>query len=128
MFAKGYIINKDKTTTPCYIARHGNSFAHGDTLKAAQSDALAKHMQDMPEEERIAEFIKAHPDIDAKFPCDDLFRWHNTLTGSCEFGRRQFCKDQGIDLDGEYTVRYFLEITKDAYGGSIIKKVNEAYG
>ena len=127
MFAKGHMINRDKTISPCYIARHGNSFAHGDTLHAAQRDALGKHMQEMPEEERIEMFIKEHPSIDEVFPCEDLFRWHNTLTGSCEFGRRQFCSDHGIDLDGEYTVRYFLDITKDAYGGEVIRKVREAY-
>ena len=126
--ARGCIINKDKTLTPCYIARYGNSFAHGNNIKDAMRDALAKHMQDMPEEERIAEFIKAHPDVSATYPCEDLFRWHNTLTGSCEFGRRQFCKDNDIDLNGSYTVLYFLEITKDAYGGKVIKNIIREYG
>ena len=128
MVAQGYIINRDKTLTPCYIVRHGNSFAHGESLKDAARDALAKHMQDMPEEERIAEFIKAHPDVSATYPCEDLFRWHNTLTGSCEFGRRQFCKDNGIDLNGSYTVLFFLDITKNAYGGEVIKNVIREYG
>ena len=125
--ARGHIVNRNKTLKPCYIARSGNSFAHGDTARKAMADAVAKEMQNTPEEERIAEFVKAHPDIDAKYPCEDLFMWHNTLTGSCEFGRRQFCSDHGIDLKSDYTVRYFLEITKDAYGGSIIKKVIEEY-
>ena len=125
--ARGSIINSDKTIKPCYIARSGDSFAHGDTAKKAMADAVSKEMQNKPEEERIAEFVKAHPVLDVEFPCEDLFRWHNTLTGSCEFGRRQFCRDMGIDLDGKYTVRYFLEITKEAYGGSIIKKVMEEY-
>ena len=26
-----------------------------------------------------------------------------------------------------YTVRYFLDITKEAYGGSVIRKVREKY-
>ena len=128
MVAKGHLVNRDKTLTPCYIVRHGNSFAHGETLKDAARDALAKHMQDMPEEERIAEFIKAHPDVSATYPCEDLFRWHNTLTGSCEFGRRQFCKDNGIDLNGSYTVLFFLNITKNAYGGEVIKNLIREYG
>ena len=128
MVVQGYIINRDKTLTPCYIVRHGNSFAHGESLKDAARDALAKHMRDMPEEERIAEFIKAHPDVSATYPCEDLFRWHNTLTGSCEFGRRQFCKDNGIDLNGSYTVLFFLDITKNAYGGEVIKNVIREYG
>ena len=123
----GAIVNRDKTLRPCFIARHGNNFAHGDTLREAQRDALAKHMQDMPESERIDLFVKEHPDYDGEHPCEDLFRWHNTLTGSCEMGRRQFCKDNGIDLNGMYTVRFFLDITKEAYGGSVIKKVIERY-
>ena len=128
MVAQGHMVNRDKTLSPCYIVRHGNSFAHGYTLQAASMDALAKHMQDMPEEERIAEFIKAHPDPSAEYPCEDLFRWHNTLTGSCEMGRRRFCKDNGIDLNGSYTVLYFLEITKNEYGGEVIKNVIREYG
>ena len=123
----GSVIQNDLTLEPCYIARIGNSFAHGETAREAIADAVAKEMQNKPENERIAEFVKAHPNIDTEYPCEDLFRWHNTLTGSCEFGRRQFCSDHGIDLKSDYTVRYFLEITKDAYGGSIIKKVIEEY-
>ena len=93
----------------------------------AMAAAVAKEMQNKPEDERIAEFVKAHPNIDTEYPCEDLFRWHNTLTGSCEFGRRQFCSDHGIDLKSDYTVRYFLDITKNAYGGSVIRKVRKAY-
>ena len=107
--------------------RVGNFFAHGDTLKSAYNDAHGKYMSNMSEEDRIAEFIKAHPDASAEYPCEDLFRWHNTLTGSCEFGRRQFCKNNGIDLNGSYTVTFFLDITKGAYGGDVIRKVIEEY-
>ena len=90
--------------------------------------SLHRLIEMMPEEERIAEFIKAHPDVSATYPCEDLFRWHNTLTGSCEFGRRQFCKDNGIDLNGSYTVLFFLNITKNAYGGEVIKNLIREYG
>ena len=127
MFAQGKTINRDKTLSPCYVARHGNCFAHGGTLKAAQRDALAKYMQDMPEEERIEMFVNEHPNLDGEHPCEDLFKWHNTLTGSCEMGRTQFCRDHGISLSEKYTVRYFLDITKNAYGGSVIRKVRERY-
>ena len=127
LYAVGHIINKDKTLKPCYIARCGNYFAHGETLHAAQRDALAKYQQNMSEEERIDAFIEEHPSLDGVHPCEDLFRWHNVLTGSCEMGRKQFCADKGIDLKADYTVEYFLEITKDSYGGSIIKAVREKY-
>ena len=42
-------------------------------------------------------------------------------------GRDEFCKDNDIDLDKKYTVRYFLSITKNAYGGSVIDKILATY-
>ena len=125
--ARGYMINKDKTLSACYVVKVGNCFAHGETMHTAHADALEKHMQDMPEEERIDMFVSEHPNLDGEYPCEDLFRWHNTLTGSCEMGRTQFCRDHGISLSEKYTIRFFLDITRDAYGGSVIKKVRERY-
>lgn len=119
--ARGYIINRDKTLSSCYVAKVGNSFAHGFTLKQAYEDALGKHMIGKNEEERAELFIQEFPDIDSERPCKDLFRWHNMLTGSCEMGRKQFCKDNGIDLKANYKIRFFLDITKDSYGGHVIK-------
>jgi len=40
--AKGFILNKVLTLTPCYIAKSGNYFAHGETLRKAVSDAERK--------------------------------------------------------------------------------------
>lgn len=40
-FAKGAIVNKDFTLTPCYIVKGHNLFAHGETLKKA-----LKNLQD----------------------------------------------------------------------------------
>ena len=65
-------------------------------------------------------------DVDKKYPAKDFFIWHNRLTGSCEMGRKSFASDNGIDLEnGEYTVKEFVEITKNAYGGQIIKQLEE---
>ena len=125
--AKGYIINKYKTTNACFVVRIGNSFAHGKTLKEAHADALSKHMQNMSEEERIEMFVAEHPEYDKPYPCANLFKWHNILTGSCEMGRRQFCRDNDISLDADYSVRFFLDITKNSYGGNVIKKLIKIY-
>ncbi len=81
----------------------------------------------MPEEERIAEFIKEHPELDKPYPNKDLFDWHNRLTGSCMAGRNAFVKDRGLSLDGETTVAEFIRLTENAYGGSIIKALRKAY-
>lgn len=38
--------------------------------------------------------------------------------------RKQFARDHGVDLEhGMMTLTEFLELTKDAYGGDVIRKV-----
>ena len=121
--AKGYILENDMTLTPCYVAKSGNTFAHGNTLKEA-IDALHKKLfDDMPEEDRIAEFFKSHsPGV--KYPAKDLFVWHNRLTGSCEAGRMSFVRSHDIDLENDtFTIEEFINLCKDSYGGKTIKKL-----
>ena len=38
-------------------------------------------------------------------------------------GRQQFAKDHGVDLDGEMTVEEFIKLTKNSFGGDIIKRL-----
>ena len=125
--AKGFIFQEDLSLTPCYVVKGNNLFAHGDNLHDAMSALTDKMFGDMPEEERIAEFIKAHPDIHKAYPNRDLFDWHHRLTGSCIAGRNAFVKDKGLTLDGETTVAAFIKLTKNAYGGSTIRNLEEAY-
>ena len=125
--AKGFIVQSDLTLTPCYVVKGNNQFAHGETLREAMTALTDKMFDDMPEEERIAEFIKAHPDKDKPYPNQDLFDWHHRLTGSCMAGRNAFVKDRGLTLDGETTVAEFIKLTENAYGGSIIKALAKAY-
>ncbi len=127
-FAKGYVLNSDLTMTPCYIAKGGGRFAHGATLNKAVAALQGKLFEDMPEEKRIAAFIEAHPDKNAKIPARDLWVWHNRLTGSCEMGRNQFAADRGIDIDkDEFTPLEFCEMCKGSYGGDVIRRLEEAY-
>ena len=60
--AKGYILQADLTPAPCYIVKGSNLFAHGDNLHEAMAALTEKLFEDMPQEERIAAFVKAHPD------------------------------------------------------------------
>lgn len=124
--AKGYIVNSDLTLTSCYIAENGNKFAHGKTLKEAVSALQDKILEDMSEEERVSAFMECH-NYDGIYPVSDLYDWHHRLTGSCEMGRQQFAKDHGIDLDGEMSVKTFIELTKSAYGGEVIKQLEKEY-
>ena len=124
--AKGAVLNGDLTLTPCYVVRQGNLFAHGRTLREAMEALRDKLFEDMPEEERIEAFRKEHQ-AGVKYPCRDLYDWHHRLTGSCEMGRKQFAADRGIDVDrDELTVEEFIALTRNAYGGEVIRKLEEA--
>ena len=127
-YAQGRILNKDLTLTPCYIARVENSFAHGATLREAVADATEKAMDELPEEERIEHFCAEFPTLETKATCATFFAWHHVLTGSCKMGRESFVKDHDLDMDKEYTVAFFLDITADAYGGETINKLRKSYG
>ena len=116
------------TWKPCFVVRIGDSFAHGETIHEAQRDAMQKHMSEMSEEERLQMFIEKFPSIDTKVTAKELFDWHNTLTGSCLMGRTQWCKDHGINVEADtFTVKEFIELTKDSYGGDTIKKLLKLY-
>ena len=126
-YAVGRILNSDFTTEHCYIAKYSNYFAHGDTLEDAIRDAHSKYEENMSIEERIKLFNEQFPDRDKKVPAKELFIWHHTLTGSCPAGRKHFCKEHGLDYEnGEYTVNEFIQLTKDAYNGSIIRQLEES--
>ena len=125
--ARGAILNGDLTLTPCYIVKQEDRFAHGRTLREAREALLEKLFDDMPESERIDAFVKAHKP-GAVYPNADFFSWHHRLTGSCEMGRRQFARDHSIDVDrGSMTPEAFITLTRNAYGGSIIRKLQEFY-
>ena len=131
--ASGFIIGFDMTLMPCYVAKAGNSFAHGKTLKDAVKDAQAKGMREMPIEERIEKFIEVFGSLDSEHTGKEFYDWHHILTGSCRMGRDKFCEENGIDLTKKYSVRYFLQITKNSYGGEVIKEIikeltKEEYG
>ena len=125
--AKGFIVRNDLSIAPTYICKQGNMFAHGETLHKARDALLEKLFDDMPTEERIAAFCSEFkPGV--KRPAMDFFSWHHRLTGSCEQGRREFARQHDVDLDhDELTPEEFFDITRDAYGGSIIRQTEEAF-
>ena len=126
--AQGFIVQSDLQLTPCFIVKENNKFAHGSTLRDAFTSLQEKLYDDSTEEERIEAFKKKFPDYDEKYDNKDLFTYHHVLTGSCRMGRESFVKDKGLSIDGKTSVREFVELTKDAYGGDIIKELPKAYG
>ena len=126
-FAKGCILSHDLTTKPCFIVKIGNYFAHGESLKQAFIDATEKSIKNQPIEERIAQFNTVYPNRNVKIPACELFSWHHILTGSCLMGRKQFCEERGLDYkNGKYTVNEFIQLTKNAYGGYIIRQLESS--
>lgn len=125
--AKGFILNDDFITTNCYIAKYQNKFAHGKTLKQAVQSLREKIYEKLDTEEAISkfrnEFKKGY-----KYKADKFYLWHHILTGSCEMGRKNFAKNHNIDLDKDkFTVKEFIEICENDYGGEIIKELKNFY-
>ena len=115
--AKGFILQSDLSLTPCFI--------HGNTLHEAFESLREKLYDDSTEEERILKFKEHFSDFSRKYSAKDLFIWHHVLTESCKAGREAFCKDKGIDVDNDrFTVYEFIELTKNSYGGEIIRKLS----
>ena len=126
--AQGFILQSDLQLKPCFIVKENNKFAHGGTLHDAFTSLQEKLYDDSTEEERIEAFKQKFPFYEKKYDNRDLFAFHHVLTGSCRMGRESFVADQGLSLDGKTTVRKFVELTKNAYGGDIIKQLPQAYG
>ena len=125
--AKGFIVRPDFSLAPTYVCKQGNTFAHGETLHKAREALLEKLFDDMPTEERIAAFCKEFkPGV--KRPAMDFFSWHHRLTGSCEQGRREFAREHNVDIDrDEITPEEFFALTRESYGGSIIRQTEEVF-
>ena len=122
--AKGFILNDDFTLEETFVVKEKNEFAHGKTLHEAFQSLQEKLYDDSTEEERLEAFKEHFYDFSAKYSAKELFTWHHVLTGSCKQGRESFCKQHGIDLDEDmFTVYEFVKLTKDSYGGDIIKKL-----
>ena len=126
--ARGATINSDLTLADCYIAKYEDYFAHGETAKQAMADAQSKAYQNKPIEERIGYVIEKYPDVDVPIEHSVLFSLHNFLTGSCLFGRKEFAKAHSLDPEhGAMTMREFIHLTKDAFGGDNIRQLADAY-
>lgn len=126
--AEGYTLQHNVLLVPCYIAKVGNFFAHGKTAHQALQDAQAKYETNKPLSERIADTVAKYPTLDTVVSHTELYALHHILTGSCRFGRDEFAANHGLDPEqGEMTMRQFINLTMDAYGGDAIKELLHAY-
>lgn len=125
--AKGYIVENNLYLRPCYIVKGNDCFAHGETIRKAQEALEDKIYAGMDSEEVIEKF-KEQFELGKEYPAKEFYHWHYRLTGSCEMGRKSFAESHGIDIEHDVmTVERFIELTKDSFGGSIIRQLDNAY-
>lgn len=125
-FAKVTIIRIDLTTYEHWLVKYKGCFGFGKTLKDANKDARLNASREIPLEIRIQHFINTHS-LREEFTGQELFDWHDYLTGSCKVGKYKFCRDNNVDFNKKYTVLYFLNLVKDSYKPEIIEQVIKQY-
>ena len=127
IIAEGYIVGNDLTLNPCYLVRVGNTFTHGSTLEEAILRAGLKVRNRKPIEQLVQEFVDEFGTLDSRHKGMEYYVWHCVLTYSSQFMRDLFCRVNKIDLNQLYTVRQFLQMTANVYGGDVIRDIIAAY-
>jgi hypothetical protein len=112
--ARGHIVNSDFSLSKTFIAKVGGSFAHGETIEKAMSDATRKHLEDASTEERVDEFLKQF-DGAADYSAEELMEGYRLLSGACEQGCLSFMKNKSIIAADRFTLTQFVDIVLGAY-------------
>ena len=125
--AKGRIVNiEDFSTKSCYIVKNQYFFAHEYTIENALKTLQDKMYANMDIEQRMKEFRQNFNNKD-KYEGQKFFEWHHILTGSCLAGRNNFVERNNYSLKKHYTVKEFIAMCENDYGGEIIKKLRSYY-
>ncbi len=125
--AMGFIVMADLSKRRTFVVKGGGKFAHGEDLHAAQAALEEKLFDDMPVEEKLEAFREQFTPGEA-YTVADFYDWHHRLTGSCTQGRDAFAQDHELSMSDAMTPEEFIDLTKDAFGGRIIRQLAEHYG
>mgnify|MGYP004674095553 CR=1 FL=1 len=125
--AMGFIVMTDLSKRKTFVVKGGGKFAHGEDLHAAQAALEEKLFDDMPVEEKLEAFREQFTPGEA-YTVADFYDWHHRLTGSCTQGRDAFAQDHELSMSDAMTPEEFVDLTKDAFGGRIIRQLAEHYG
>lgn len=125
--AMGFIVMTDLSKRRTFVVKGGGKFAHGEDLHAAQAALEEKLFDDMPIEEKLEAFREQFTPGEA-YTVADFYDWHHRLTGSCTQGRDAFAQDHELGMNDAMTPEEFIDLTKDAFGGRIIRQLAEHYG
>jgi len=91
----------------CIIAERDGYFSHGETIKQAIESVNFKYLQNNLNLDELVSEIKNKNTVSKNE--------YRLLTGACEFGVNQFCKDNNIS-DDELPLDKVLKIIKGHYG------------
>ena len=125
--AMGFIVMADLSKRKTFVVKGGGKFAHGEDLHAAQAALEEKLFDDMPIEEKLEAFREQFAPGEA-YTVADFYDWHHRLTGSCTQGRDAFAQDHELSMSDAMTPEEFIDLTKDAFGGRIIRQLAAHYG
>ncbi len=103
-----------KALPKCFIAEKEGYFAHGDTVAKAISDCNFKFLQNNLDINALVYEIKQKKTVSKNE--------YRLLTGACQLGVEQFCKENRIDSDSIELDR-MIELTKNSYGSEKIKEL-----
>ena len=125
--AMGFIVMIDLSKRKTFVVKGGGKFAHGEDLHAAQAALEEKLFDDMPVEEKLEAFREQFTPGES-YTVADFYDWHHRLTGSCTQGRDAFAQNHRLSMSDAMTPEEFIDLTKDAFGGRIIRQLAEHYG
>ena len=90
-----------------YIAKEGELSAHGSTLREAIDDLTFKKMEDIDVDEIVKEIKKTEKVTRSQY---------RAITGACQYGTNQFCKQHKIEELEEIKLEDLRKILVNDYG------------
>ena len=99
----------------CYVAKKGDYYAHGETIKQAIKDVNFKFLQETFDLDSLVSEIKEKQTVS--------INEYRLLTGACSSGVKNFMSNKNITKD-ELPLSEVLYITRNEYGGG---KINELF-
>lgn len=98
----------------CIVAKRGDYYAHGDTLKEAVEDVNFKFLQETFDLDTLVSEIKSKKTMSVSE--------YRLITGACRQGCANFRKSKGIEST-ELPLKEVINITKNEYGGDRVQEL-----
>ena len=127
-YARVSTINLDLTLSESYLARIGEIIDTGENLHEAYKEVYLKSIKEKEEDERIQTFIDLYPNPDKEILGLDFMKWHSVLTDACLDGQLKFIKNNNLDTNKKYSIKFLVKLTRRAFNPSVMQKIISKYG